>query len=154
MNTRISSSIVAGLLALAACGLVSCKQKAETAETQGTLSALAHPSEKYVVRGIIEALPDPADPRTQLMIHHEHIPDFKGKDGKVHVYDDGTTGMKAMIMPFDTLGPDVVLDQFQVGDKIEFVLHVAREPRMSMAIMKMTKLPPDTVIRFENKSEP
>lgn len=152
MKTRISTSIVAGLLVVAVLPLSACKKKAETPQTQGTMSALAHPSETYTVRGIIEAMPDAADPRTQLMIHHEHIPDFKGKGGALHVDPkDGVTGMKAMTMPFDTLGPDVVLDNFKVGDKIEFVLNIAREPRMSMAIMKMTKLPADTAISFENK---
>lgn len=115
------------------------------------MNALAHPSETYTVRGVIQTLPDSADPRKQLMIHHEHIPDFKGKSGKLHMYDDGVTGMKAMTMAFDTLGPNVVLETFQIGDKVEFVLNVAREPTMSMAIVKMTKLPANAPISFDNK---
>lgn len=152
MKPRIGTLIVASLLAVAFVAALGCKKGAETPAAKSSMNALAHPSETYAVRGIIQTMPDPADPRAQLMIHHEHIPDFKGKSGKLHVYDDGITGMKAMVMPFDTLGPNVFLEQFQVGDKVEFVLNVAREPTMSMAIVKMTKLPANTPISFDNKA--
>ncbi|MCL4222158.1 MAG: copper-binding protein [Phycisphaerales bacterium] len=151
MKLHYRTLIVASLVGVASVPAPGCKKKPETPAARSSMNALAHPSETYTVRGIIQTMPDPADPRAQLMIHHEHIPDFKGKSGKLHVYDDGVTGMKAMVMPFDTLGPNVVLEQFQVGDKVEFVLNVAREPSMSMAIVKMTKLPADTPISFDNK---
>ncbi|KAA0215062.1 MAG: hypothetical protein DYG94_03545 [Leptolyngbya sp. PLA3] len=150
MIPHLHTAIVATLVA-AAVTLPACKKGTETPAAKSSMNALAHPNETYTVRGIIETLPDPADPRTQLTIHHEHIPNFKGKSGNLHVNSDGVTGMKAMTMPFDTLGPDVMLDQFQVGDKVEFVLNIAREPTMSMAIVKMTKLPADTPISFDNK---
>ncbi len=152
MTSHLHTALVATLVVSAAVALPACKKAAETPTAKSSMNALAHPSETYTVRGIIETLPLPDDPRTQLNIHHEHIPDFKGKSGKLHAYDDGVTGMKAMIMAFDTLGPNVMLDQFQVGDKVEFVLNVAREPTMSMAIVKMTKLPPNTPISFDNKA--
>lgn len=150
MKRHIRTTIVATLVA-AAVTLPACKKGAETSAAKSSMNALAHPTATYTVRGVIESLPRSDDPRAQLVIYHEHIPDFKGKGGKLHVYDDGVTGMKAMKMTFDTLGPNVVLDNFQVGDKVEFVLNVASEPTMSMAIMKMTKLPPNTPISYDNK---
>jgi len=99
-------------------------------------------------------MPQPDDPRTQLRIHHEHIPDFKGKSGQVFVNPDGVPGMKAMEMAFDNFGPTVVLDDFHVGDKVEFELGISRKPRTSMVILRMTKLPPDTPISFEDKVGP
>ncbi len=127
-----------------------CTQKAEES-AESSFNAVGAPTEVYVVRGIVTALPVGEDPRATLRIHHEHIPDFKGKDGKVHENPDGVPGMKAMEMPFDTLGPDVHLDGIQVGDKIEFELAIAREPRTSFAVTRITKLPASTEIDYSNK---
>jgi len=140
---------VTGVVALSA-----CSRQQETASSEGAYAAVKSPAEVYTVRGIVRALPIGEDPRASLRIHHEHIPDFKGKDGKVFMNGDGVPGMKAMEMPFDTLGPNVVLDSIAVGDKIEFDLAIAREPRTSFAITRITKLPADTVISFDNKTGP
>jgi len=132
--------------------LSGCSKKAEKS-AESSFNAVAAPTEVYVVKGVVTALPIGADPRATLRIHHEAIPDFKDKDGKVHENPDGTPGMKSMEMPFDTLGPDVHLDGIKVGDKIEFELSIAREPRTSFAITRITKLPDSTEIDFGNKTE-
>ncbi len=141
-----------GLIAclLTAVALTGCSNKSEES-AESSFNAVAAPTEVYVVKGVVTALPIGEDPRATLRIHHEHIPDFKAKDGKVHMNPDGVPGMKAMEMPFDTLGPDVHLDGIQIGDKIEFELAIARKPRTSFAITRITKLPASTVIDYSNK---
>jgi len=132
--------------------LSGCSKKAEKS-AESSFNAVAAPTEVYVVKGVVTALPIGADPRATLRIHHEAIPDFKDKDGKVHENPDGTPGMKSMEMPFDTLGPNVHLDGIKVGDKIEFELAIAREPRTSFAITRITKLPDSTAIDYSDKVE-
>ncbi len=106
----------------------------------------------YTARGVITAMPSADDFRAELRIYHEHIPTFRGKGGQVHVNSDGVLGMKAMDMPFPSLGPGVTLDGFAAGDKVEFELSVAYEPRIEYAVTRLTKLAPETEISFENKA--
>lgn len=67
------------------------------------------PARSYTVLGVIEAMPRPERPGTQLIILHEEIPDFVAADGRV--------GMKKMAMPFP-LGPGVRVDALSVGDPV------------------------------------
>ncbi len=142
--------IFACFMLSASLGLMGCSKSTEEPEPTPVVTT---PAEVYVVRGIVRALPDPADPRTELRIHHEHIPDLLGKDGKVHVNRDGTTGMKAMEMPFP-LGDGVSLDGIAIGDKVEFELTITRQPRTTFETTRMTKLADDAEISFENKPAP
>ena len=146
--------LAAALGVISVVSLSACSEKAETTSAEGAFSAVKSPTEVYTVHGVITALPIGEDPRASLRIHHEHIPTFKDKTGEVFMNDDGVPGMKAMEMPFPTLGPNVMLDDFAVGDKIEFDLSIAREPRTSFAITRIKKLPPDTAISFDNKTPP
>jgi hypothetical protein len=138
---------------LSAVALTGCSSKTEKS-AESSFNAVAAPTEVYVVKGIVTALPIGEDPRATLRIHHEAIPDFKDKHGKVYMNPDGVPGMKAMEMPFDTLGPNVHLDGIEIGDKIEFELSIAREPRTSFAITRITKLPASTVIDYSDKVAP
>ncbi len=61
------------------------------------------------MEGVIEAMPKPDRPGTQLIILHEEIADFVASDGRV--------GMKKMAMPFP-IGPGVTLDGLSVGDSV------------------------------------
>jgi hypothetical protein len=151
MHTR-RLILAAALVVVGAGGCSKSADKPTSAE--GSYNAIAAPAEVYTVRGVVTGLPVGEDPRASLRIHHEHIPDFKGKDGEVYMNDDGVPGMKAMEMPFDTLGPNVVLEGIEVGDKIEFDLAIAREPRTTFAITRIVELPPDTEISFDNKTPP
>lgn len=67
------------------------------------------PVRSYTVEGVIEAMPRPDRPGTQLIILHEEIADFVASDGRV--------GMKKMAMPFP-VGPGVTLDGLSVGDPV------------------------------------
>lgn len=147
-------ALAATLGVISVVSLSACSKEAETTSAEGAFSAVKNPTEVYTVRGIVKALPIGEDPRATLRIHHEHIPTFKGKDGQVFTNTDGVPGMKAMEMPFDTLGPDVDLSDIAIGDKIEFDLAIAREPRTTFAITRIKKLPPDTAVSFENKTPP
>ena len=99
----------------------------------------AGPPDVYTVRGVIAALPDPADPFTQLKISHEAIPDFKTISGQV-------VGMNAMTMGF-TPGPGVSLEGLAVGQKVEFVLEVHRE-KAAMLVTSIEPLPEDTALEL------
>lgn len=144
---------VAAAVALAA-ALCACSKTSDPESAEGAYNAVAAPAEVYTVRGVVTALPIGEDPRAALRIHHEHIPNFKDKSGEVFLNPDGVPGMKAMEMPFDTLGPHVNLDTIEVGDKVEFDLAIAREPRTTYAITRLVELPASTEISYENKPGP
>jgi Cu/Ag efflux protein CusF len=94
----------------------------------------------YTVRGRIIALPD-ASGKQPLDIHHEEIPDFVGKSGKV-------VGMKEMIMPFANLAPGVTLDGFAAGDAVEFVFEVRWNAAPRTLVTKIAKLPAGTELKL------
>jgi Cu/Ag efflux protein CusF len=93
--------------------ILSCSERSPEKPSTGsdvTPSAEAADA-SYIVNGVIESLPRPGKPGSQLIIHHEEIPDFVGKSG--------SKGMKEMSMPFP-LGAGVSLDGLSVGDKVRF----------------------------------
>ena len=115
--------------------------------------------QSYTVRGEVLQLPDAGPPPRDLKLQHEHIPDFVGKTGEVHMNPDGVPGMKAMAMPFPNVAPGA-LDGVSVGDKIEFLFLVrwdedaAGNRTPSTLVAEITPLPPETVISNENKPTP
>jgi len=119
MATKIPIHAVA--LLAAACCLASCGK--EPASPDSVAEAEPTTGDTYHVRGRITELPDESSPFSALRIHHEPIPDFKDREGTVRSYDDGSTGMRAMIMEFP-LGPGESLDGFGVGDAVAFDLTV------------------------------
>ncbi len=86
------------------------------------------PAETYSSRGKIVSLPDPKG--ALLQIHHEEIPTFKSKDGRV-------VGMKQMIMPFP-LPSGAALGDLKPGDAVEFTFTVdwSRTPPQEITIIK------------------
>lgn len=84
-------------------------------------AALAPADQTYTVRGTIERLPAPGAP---LIVHHQPIPEFIGRDGKV-------IGMKDMSMEFAHVAPSVALASHKVGDAIMMTFEVRwkSEPR-------------------------
>lgn len=84
-------------------------------------AALAPPDQTYTVRGTIERLPAPGAP---LIVHHQPIPEFIGRDGNV-------VGMKDMSMEFAHVVQGVALDSLRVGDPILLTFEVRwkSEPR-------------------------
>ncbi|MCA9274891.1 MAG: copper-binding protein [Phycisphaerales bacterium] len=102
------------------------------------------------IRGEIATLPNPEVPGSELQIHHEQIPEFKTSEGVVNITADGIAGMRSMTMPFP-LAEGVSLDGFAVGDKVEFEFVVNwGGNRPAWEVTKLTKLPAETELNFEN----
>lgn len=139
------------LIACAACALASCSERSPEAAPAPVVDAAAH---TYTSRGVITALPSPDGIRGDFRIQHEHIPDFRGKDGSIHMNPDGVPGMKAMDMPFPSLGPGVTLEGLEVGHKVEFDLLVAYHPRLTYSLTRLVRLPDETELDFANKPTP
>ncbi len=117
-----SKAMLAAAL-LACVSLAGCSKESGSG-TDDLASIYDEGAQTYHVRGVIVQLPSDGPPPTDLRIHHERIPDFVGKDGKVFVNSDGVTGMKSMTMAFPELGDEVSLEGLHPGDKIAFVLKV------------------------------
>ena len=117
-------------------------------------------TQTYQIRGVIMSLPAPGPPPVDLRIHHEHIPDFVGMSGEINQNKDGSTGMRAMVMPFPHVAEDIDLGSFAAGDKIKFALAITWRDSAGggklpiLNITEMTKLPADAEISFENKPAP
>lgn len=93
----------------------------------------------YHVRGLVkEVSGEGAEARAS--IHHEALPTFKDRDGKV-------VGMEAMEMIFG-LAPGVSPAQLTAGDKvaIDFDLHWSKNP--PIVITRAQRLPADTVLQL------
>jgi len=101
--------------------------------------------------GEITAIPVAGDPSTSLKIHHVQIPDFKTKDGTVHVNAKGVSGMSSMTMPFP-VGEGVDLSGLAVGDKVKFTFMVdwSGQGKTAWAVTKIEKMPADTAIDYSN----
>ena len=120
---RTTLSIVGvSVLALLVLAIAACSDTGtRTQSPDPTDPATYAEGQAYTVRGVIVQLPDAGPPPKDLKIHHEHIPDFVGKSGEIHINPkDGVPGMKAMVMAFPNLAPSVSLDGLAVDDKVEF----------------------------------
>lgn len=137
-------------------------ESGQSSRPDPTDSATYAEGQAYTVRGVIVQLPEAGPPPKEFKIHHEHIPNFIGASGEVFVNNDAskTPGMRSMVMAFPNLAPTISLDDFAVGDKIEFEFLVrwdanaAGDRTPTWLINAMTKLPADTEISFENKPVP
>lgn len=94
----------------------------------------------YTTRGQVVQLPDPANPGTGLTLNHEAIDQFMDRQGEI-------VGMDPMSMPFP-VAKDVPLDRLQVGDVIEFKLHVDWGGDPEVEITEIRELPPGTKLDF------
>lgn len=94
----------------------------------------------YTVRGQVVQLPDPNNPGTGLSINHEAVDDFVGRDGEM-------VGMDPMSMSFPVAGK-VPLEGLEVGDVIEFKLHVDWGARPEVEIVEIRELPAGTKLVF------
>ncbi len=95
--------------------------------------------ETYRVRGVIVSLPAAGNPVSELRIHHEAIPTFINKDGRME-------GMGAMTMPF-TPATGVSLDGLEVGDKVVFTLRMNFATNRS-EVAEFSELSQDTELNF------
>ncbi len=124
-----------GLLLAVLCLLVpACTEESEPAAAG---DPVVH---TYNLRGEIVSLPDPADPASELKIHHEAINDFKDGEGKADP-------MRAMTMSFSPAS-DTSLDGLAVGDAVEFEFHMHWSPSVQMQADGFKKLPTGTELNF------
>ncbi len=97
----------------------------------------------YTVRGEVRALPDPANPASELMIRHESIAHFRGPGGKL--------GMNTMTMPFP-VAEGVSLDGIAVGDVVEFTFEVdfdtEKDRPSAFRLTEIRRLPEGTALEF------
>jgi len=121
------ASLVAAL-ALAA-GLAACSQTPPKGDVH-----------RYTVRGEVSALPRAGQPGSELLIHHETVPDFVDSSGKQVV-------MSSMTMPFP-LAKGVSLAGISRGDKVEMTFEVSWHGAPPLQLTAIHKLPPDTQLDF------
>ena len=98
------------------------------------------PPDVYIVRGLVERLPQVDGPDKALYVHHAAIPGFRDEHGKV-------VGMMSMTMPFP-VAPGVSLEGIAPGHPVQFTLAVAWKGHPGYRIIKIRKLPAGTVIDF------
>lgn len=114
-----------------------------------TPAAPANPT--YSTRGEVVTLPGIEG--DALKLHHERIPTFANKDGKVGKDSQGKPGMKPMTMPFGK-APGVSYEGLKVGDKVGVTFEVnwsAERPDQRIVITKIEKLAADTSLDFEGQ---
>jgi len=121
------------LLLLAVLSLAGCSGGRESGRT-------------YTVRGQVVQLPDPNNPGTGLSINHEAVDDFVSRDGEV-------VGMDPMSMSFP-VAAKVPLEGLQVGDVIEFKLHVDWGAQPEVEIVEIRELPAGTKLVFRAAKPP
>lgn len=161
MNPTTTRRLLALPIIAALAFIPACENNAEDQTRIDLTDPAAYAQgQSYTVRGEITQLPAPGPPPAELKIHHEHIPNFIGKTGEVFVNTDGVSGMRSMNMAFPYLAPRVTIDEFTVGDKVEFELMVrwdtnaAGDRTPTWLIASMVTLPPETEISFDNKPIP
>jgi hypothetical protein len=94
----------------------------------------------YEVRGQVTAVPDPADPLSNLRVRHEAIPHFVSIDGEV-------VGMDSMNMPFP-VAEGLDLSGIAVGDKVHMTFEVEWEGDVPYQATQLEKLPEDAELDF------
>lgn len=112
-------------------GLLACRA--------GAPDASAAPDGTYRVRGEIVRLP--AAGSREVGIHHEAIPDFRDEKGN-------QVGMDSMTMPF-LAAPEVALDGFAAGDRVEFEFEVRWKGARPILLTGLHKLPAGTRLAFD-----
>lgn len=100
-------------------------------------------TDRYVIRGVVAALPSADRPGSELQVRHEAMPHFVGQGGQL--------GMDTMTMPFP-LDPRVSLAGIAVGDKVEVSFEVDVDPStqnlMGYRATAIARLPAETELDF------
>lgn len=152
LPARPSSTLPPLLLLLVAAGVLSLlsgcsdhrtpspqagESSAETAQAAPTDTAIV-----YEVRGQLVELPDPEDPLSSFIVHHEAIDNFRNMEGEIQ-------GMDSMTMPFP-LADDISLEGVSVGDRVVMDLVVDWEADPVIQVTRVEKLAPDTELDFRS----
>lgn len=129
------------LLAGAPVVLCACGPGSTSADAAATANTA-----RYVVRGMVTALPDPSNPASDFMVHHEPIPAFKG-----NLNETTPVGMNSMIMPFP-LASEITTEGLAVGDVVEITFVVRYSPETGDLVgyetTLITPLPAGTELQF------
>lgn len=124
---------------------------ATTPATSSTAQPPTSDRPSYTVRGEIVMLPGIES--SVLKLHHERIPTFANREGKIPNDSQGKPGMKPMTMGFSR-GNNVTFDGLKAGDKIEIDFFVNWE-RLghddNIVITRLVKLAPETKLDFEGQ---
>lgn len=139
--------LVVPLIALGACSPESGSDQSDPRSAGATESS----PDRYTVRGVIAQLPSDG-PVAEFQIHHEPIPDFRDRMGVVREFDDGSTGMRAMVMPFP-VADGVSLEDVERGDKVEFDFEVTWGA-IPYQLTAIRELPADTELNLGAGSIP
>lgn len=123
--------------------LGACSEKPAATTSTTAAQSLPPADASYTARGRIDGLPTP-DGKSYLHIHHETIPEFKGRDGTV-------TGMNEMSMDFIGVSPSVDLSKFAIGDAVEFTFEVRWKSSPRTLVTMVKKLPPDVALKLINE---
>lgn len=123
------------LTATAAVAVPGCGEGLPQAQEDRRVDAI------YETRGQIASLPDPTNPTSEFMIHHEAIDDFVHQDGVMR-------GMNAMVMPFPAVADDVSLEGIDVGDIVVFSFDVAWEGDPKWMVTAIEEVDPATELVF------
>jgi len=97
------------------------------------------PADQYTVRGRIAAMPA-GEQSKEIDVHHEAIPTYKHRDGKVR-------GMDAMVMTFAPAS-GVSLTGLAPGDPVEMTFEVRWDDHPALVIQRIQELPPDTQLQL------
>lgn len=138
MTRRIAAAVAASIL-LGLAFAPGCERSTPKA-------AVAAPVETYVTRGRVEGISSRPGTETLLQIHHEEIPTFKNREGRV-------IGMKEMVMDFP-LAEGVSIEGLAVGMPVEVEFAVDWSKVPYHAATRITRLPADTKLRLGSFEEP
>ncbi len=91
------------------------------------------PEAVYTTRAIIDTLPEQGKLASELQLHHEPIPEFKDKTGKI-------VGMSEMVMGFEPAA-GVSLAGLKPGDAVKIEFAVWGSSPMGYRLTKIERLP-------------
>lgn len=137
LTKGIAASALIGI-GIGTLGLVACEKS--------TPPAKAAAIETYTTRGRVEGITDRPGVSPMIQVHHEEIPAFKNREGKV-------IGMKEMVMDFPAEA-GVKFDGFRPGDLVEVQFSVDWTRMPYHAATKLTKLPAGTELKLGKFEEP
>jgi Cu/Ag efflux protein CusF len=138
----MTRSLAAAVAALTVLGLT----LTPACERSATKPAAAAPVETYTTRGRVEGVSNRPGAETLLQIHHEEIPTFKNREGRV-------IGMKEMVMDFP-IAKGVSVEGLSVGTlvEVEFAVDWSKVPYH--VATRLTRLPADTPMRLGSFEDP
>lgn len=132
-RVALAAMLLAATLAIPACA----KKKPQDQKPD--------PVARYTVRGKVLTLPLAGDPRTELRVRHEAIPDFRDN------IKNPPVGMGAMAMPFP-ISDHALLRGIAVDDVIEITLEVRYDRESGLLkdsdTVEIKRLPPETPLDF------